>query len=132
MWAAILISPSRPGETPGTAVGVGIAIAVLYFLAGSIYLFVMLSTRGQTIGKRIMKIRVEKTDGSPPGFVVAVLLREIVNLIICCIPLVGTIYALVDALFVFRPDSRCLHDHIASTGVVMADAAPAPVMVPAI
>jgi uncharacterized RDD family membrane protein YckC len=33
---------------------------------------------------------------------------------------IGWIFALVDALFIFREDRRCLHDFIAGTRVVRA------------
>jgi uncharacterized RDD family membrane protein YckC len=43
-----------------------------------------------------------------------VLLRGVVNGLLSIIPL----YGLVDALFIFREDKRCLHDLIAGTIVV--------------
>lgn len=124
-----------PGQAPGPmgagAMGMA-AILGLYGLAVAIYQIYLLSTRGQTFGKKTMKIRIVKLDGSQPGFVHAVLLRAIVNALPTMIPIVGGVYGLVDILFIFRGDRRCIHDLIASTRVVMADAAPAPVMVPAI
>lgn len=81
----------------------------------------MLTTRGQTMGKRIMSVRIVKyPDYSNPGFVHAVLLRAIVNGAIGAIPVVGGIYTLVDILFIFREDRRCIHDLIAGTVVVKA------------
>jgi uncharacterized RDD family membrane protein YckC len=49
-----------------------------------------------------------------------VLLRAILGGIIGAIPYLGGIYGLVDALFIFRDDRRCVHDHIAGTRVVKA------------
>jgi hypothetical protein len=46
-----------------------------------------------------------------------------VNGLIALIPF----YGLVDILFIFRGDRRCIHDWMARTKVVPADAAPAPV-----
>jgi hypothetical protein len=34
---------------------------------------------------------------------------------------VGTFLVLVDVLFIFRKDRRCVHDHIAGTRVVNLD-----------
>ncbi len=34
------------------------------------------------------------------------------------VPFVGGLFALIDALFIFRKDHRCIHDHIAGTKVV--------------
>lgn len=88
--------------------GVGILVA---------YQIYLLSTLGQTIGKKLMNIRIVKCDsGGNGGFLPNVLLRTIVNGILAFIPL----YALVDVLFIFREDRRCIHDMIAGTRVVDA------------
>jgi uncharacterized RDD family membrane protein YckC len=79
----------------------------------------MLSTRGQTLGKRILGIRIVKfTDQSNPGFVGAFLMRAVVPGIIGAIPYIGFIFSLVDICFIFREDRRCIHDLIAGTQVV--------------
>jgi len=105
---------------PGPIGVVAMAVAALYFVAFAIYQLYLLSTRGQTLGKRWMKIKIIKLDGSNPGFVGAVLLRAIVNGIISAVPYLGGIYGLVDILFIFREDRRCIHDMIAGTRVVVA------------
>lgn len=93
----------------------GFAFFLLLCFAGiQIYL---LTTSGQTVGKRIMNIKIVKYDDeSEGGFVHNVLLRGIVNGIIGIIPF----YGLVDVLFIFRDDQRCIHDLIASTKVIKA------------
>jgi len=130
---SLTIKPT-PGEPPPSmgALTMGLAALVgLYSLGVAIYQIVKLSTRGQTVGKKAMKIRIVRLDGSQPGFVHAFLLRAIVNALPAMIPIVGSIYSLVDVLFVFRADRRCIHDMIAGTRVVMTEAAPAPIVVPA-
>jgi uncharacterized RDD family membrane protein YckC len=112
----------QPSPAPGMGAIVGGVLAGLYVLALAIVQIVMLSTRGQTIGKRAMKVRVVKLDGSAPGFVHAVLLRVIVNALPSAIPLIGSLYGLIDILFIFRADRRCIHDLIAGTRVVIANA----------
>jgi uncharacterized RDD family membrane protein YckC len=97
-----------------------IALGVLSLLGIAIYQLVLLSKRGQTIGKRWVAIKIVKLDGSAAGFVHAVLLRGFVNGLISGIPYLGGVYALVDLLMIFRDDRRCLHDMIASTRVVKA------------
>ncbi len=75
----------------------------------------LLSRKGQTIGKQMLNIKIVKySDQSNGGFVHNVLLRSIVNGIIGIIPL----YSLVDVLFICSWSQRCLHDHIAGTTVV--------------
>ena len=81
------------------------------------YQMYLLSAQGQTIGKNIMSIKIVKCDtGDNGGFVTNVLLRGILNAIISFVPL----YSLVDILFIFRDDRRCIHDLIANTRVVEA------------
>ena len=107
-------------KSPGLIGGIAMGLASLYILALIIYQIYSLSTRGQTLGKRWMKIKVIKLDGANPGFVGAVLLRVIVNGVISAVPYLGGIYGLVDILFIFREDRRCVHDLIAGTRVVVA------------
>jgi uncharacterized RDD family membrane protein YckC len=89
--------------------GLGVAGVQIYLLC----------TAGQTIGKKLLGIKIIKqSTGKNGGFVTNVLLRAIVNGLITSIPFVGSIYALVDVLFIFAEDRRCIHDHLAGTVVV--------------
>jgi len=88
----------------------GLAIVVIL-----IYQAYLLTTAGQSIGKKLVHIKIMKANtGGSRGFVTNVLLREIVNSLLALIPL----YAIVDILFIFRDDQRCIHDMIAGTRVV--------------
>ncbi|MFO1485411.1 MAG: RDD family protein [Verrucomicrobiaceae bacterium] len=97
-------------------------IAGLGFVGLTIYNIVLLATRGQTIAKKWLGIRiVTHPDGQNPGFVKAFLLRSFVNGIIAqFVPL----YPIIDACFIFREDQRCLHDLIADTTVIEEDKTP--------
>lgn len=89
------------------------ALVLGYFV---LYIW-MLTARGQTPGKWILKIRIVKVStGENGGFVPNVLLRGFVNGVLDYIPF----YALADALFIFRDDRRCIHDLLAGTQVVRA------------
>lgn len=93
-------------------------ISIYLFIACSLILaiiqWVFLSVRGQTIGKILFKIRIVRADDCKNGgFVSNVLLRAILNSFISLFPF----YGLVDALFIFSEDNRCLHDRIAGTVV---------------
>jgi uncharacterized RDD family membrane protein YckC len=91
-------------------------LASLALLIVQIYL---VSTRGQTIAKRILGLRIVRyTDGSNPGFVRGWLLRAFVPSLIGVLPMVGNLFTLVNYCFIFREDRRCLHDLIADTRVV--------------
>jgi uncharacterized RDD family membrane protein YckC len=80
---------------------------------------IMLSMRGQTIGKWITGIRIVMFQtGARAGFVRAVLLRSFVMSVFSNIAYVGAGIQLFDILCIFRADRRCLHDLIADTVVV--------------
>jgi uncharacterized RDD family membrane protein YckC len=80
---------------------------------------VLLSVRGQTIAKRLFRIRIVRhRDGSNPGFTRAFLLRSLLPEMIEMIPFLGAVFVIADACFIFRSDRRCLHDWIADTSVV--------------
>ena len=83
----------------------------------NVYLF---HQNGQTIGKKLLGIRVVRTDGSKVSLARWIVLRAGVISLISAIPLVGWIVAIVDPLLIFRDDRRCLHDLIADTRVVLA------------
>ncbi|MFM1886506.1 MAG: hypothetical protein RL026_1663 [Pseudomonadota bacterium] len=102
----------------------GLALPEIYLLlVGVLALFVvqvwLLASRGQTLGKLILKIRiVRSTDGGNPGFVHAVLVRFLAVALLGAVPFVGWLFTLVDLLFIFGPDRRCLHDRMAGTRVL--------------
>jgi uncharacterized RDD family membrane protein YckC len=97
----------------------GVSLLGLAVLTLSIVQIVMISTRGQSIGKRILGIRIVRhPDGSKAGFVNGWLIRSFVIGIIGAIPWLGMIFTLVDICFIFREDRRCIHDLMAGTYVV--------------
>ena len=80
----------------------------------------LIATSGQSIGKKVVGLKIIKTDGSDVNFVSGVILRSWIPAFIGWIPLVGSIFGLVDALFIFGSDHRTIHDHIAGTKVISA------------
>jgi len=106
-------TPNMPMLFGGVA---ALGAAVLILLAIQIYL---LTTRGQTIGKKLLGIKIVSFDaGTNPGFVKVVLLRSVVNAFFAMVPFIGFLYSLTDILFIFREDRRCIHDLLAGTRVV--------------
>ena len=75
----------------------------------------LLATRGQTLGKMALKLRIVRPDGAQAGFVRLFLVRYLLNNLLCLIPLLGLLYALADCLSIFRESRRCLHDSNADT-----------------
>jgi uncharacterized RDD family membrane protein YckC len=79
-----------------------------------------LKKNGQTIGKKLLGIRISDLEGNVPSFGKIILLRYLPVSLVPLIPLVGSYLSLIDTLFIFRSDRRCLHDLIAGTKVVVA------------
>lgn len=120
LGAAGAFSGDRETVATGLAVAGG-GLAAVGGLALLVIQIWLLTTRGQTLGKRLMSVKIVKhEDGTNPGFVSAVLLRYVVNGLISAVPGIGNLYALADVLFIFRDDRRCIHDFIAGTSVVKA------------
>ncbi len=109
------------GTIIAITVGGGKAIigAVVAGLSFMIYQYYLLATISQTLGKRFMNIIIIDKDGNPCGFLTNVILREWIIGLIGLFPVVGVIIRLVDILFIFRTDRRCIHDMIAGTKVIL-------------
>jgi uncharacterized RDD family membrane protein YckC len=112
----------EPGHYGGLIVGG--AIAVLALLAYIGYSISLVYRFGQTFGKKVMGIRVVRTDGSRVAFARFVFLRWLPLGLLGAIPYIGWIVGLTDSLLIFRDSSRCLHDDIADTLVVTAASSP--------
>jgi len=95
-------------------------IAVLYGLGWVVYNLRLMSSQGQTWGKKQLGVRVVRTDGSPVSLARWILLRQFATGLVGWIPFVGPFLGLVGYLLIFRVDRRCLHDLIADTKVVVA------------
>jgi uncharacterized RDD family membrane protein YckC len=78
------------------------------------------AANGQTIGKRMVGIKVVRKDGSKASLARIFWLRNVVNTIPSLLPLIGYLYTLVDLLMIFGESHQCLHDRIADTIVVKA------------
>jgi uncharacterized RDD family membrane protein YckC len=96
----------------GALVGVGTYLALNgYFLARD----------GQTIGKKVAKTKIVRSDYSKATFGRIIGLRLLPFWIISVIPYVGMVASFVNPLFVFRSSRKCLHDDIADTIVVKVE-----------
>ena len=79
-----------------------------------------LFTRGQTVGKLLVGIKIVSLDGTPAA-ALNLCTRTFVLISIALIPLPYNflgLLLLIDPLFIFGKDRRCLHDHIGQTKVV--------------
>ncbi|MFC7382505.1 RDD family protein [Sphaerisporangium rhizosphaerae] len=90
-----------------------VAVAIMLLL----YLWICHAYWGQTIGKRLCRLRVVRADGTPLTPSQAGV-RSVVSAAGNLIPYVGLLFSLVDGLWIFGPSKRCLHDVVAGTVVV--------------
>ncbi len=81
---------------------------------------VLLAQRGQTIGKKASGIRIVRTDDSDASFSRLFFMRLILTWVMGSVPFIGPLFSLVNVLFIFREDRRCIHDLICDTKVVVA------------
>jgi uncharacterized RDD family membrane protein YckC len=109
------------GQEPNPVlVGTMVVLMVGGLIALLVVNLMWLHKYGQTIGKRILKIKVLRADGSRCALSRIVFARWLPVTLLGQVPLIGPIAGLVDALMIFREDRRCLHDLIADTIVVRA------------
>ena len=81
----------------------------------------LLAKRGQTIGKMIVGTKIVSYEtGEILSFGRVIGLRYLPVSVVANIPLIGSLLILVNVLFIFGKEKRCVHDHIAGTKVVMA------------
>jgi uncharacterized RDD family membrane protein YckC/DNA-directed RNA polymerase subunit RPC12/RpoP len=89
--------------------------SLLYFIGINSYFW---ATRGQSIGKMALGIKIVRIDGRSSTWGRIVGLRVLPIEFLGWIPIIGGGISLIDILFIFRSSKRCLHDEIARTKVV--------------
>jgi uncharacterized RDD family membrane protein YckC len=97
--------------------GIVALIGLIVFATLNIY---FVTKNGQSIGKKLMGIKLVRTDGSKAGLGRIFWLRNAIGFVIGVIPLVGGLYSLIDSLMIFSEPRRCVHDRIADTIVIKA------------
>jgi uncharacterized RDD family membrane protein YckC len=93
-----------------------IFVGVMGFIAWAWITLLLVARYGQTIAKRMLDIKVVRSDGSQASLGRIFWLRNVVNTLLGVIPL----YSIIDPLFIFGERRRCIHDLIADTIVVKA------------
>ena len=95
---------------------VGGLLALAGLIAWTWLTGLFVARNGQSIAKKMLGIKVVRTDGSPASLGRILLLRNGVNTVLGIIPF----YGLVDALLIFGEPRQCVHDKIADTIVIKA------------
>ena len=130
MFSAIFHSRTHPQAFTsawlGAVAGAGISLYVggLFYAALIVVTIVLVHRNAQTIGKKVVGIKVARTDGSRASLARIFWLRNVVNgivgMLFFIVPFVGKLYSLIDSLMIFGEQRRCCHDYIADTIVVRA------------
>lgn len=120
LWLVSVLTPYNPWTAQGTDAWsfnpLSMAIGALIFVLLNGYL---LATRGQTMGKALLKIRITRPSGEAVSHT-RLALRYGAGFVAGLVLAVIWIYSLIDCLLIFRKSRRCLHDEIADTIVVEA------------
>ncbi|HEX9732594.1 MAG TPA: RDD family protein [Thermoanaerobaculia bacterium] len=80
----------------------------------------LLAKSGQTMGKKALGIRIVRTDGAAAGLARLLVLRSLLPSMLSWILFIGGFFGLLDTLFIFGEERRCIHDHFADTMVALA------------
>lgn len=79
----------------------------------------LLARRGQTIGKFTLGIRIVSHENNQLLALWKIFsLRYMPRSLLAVVPVVGQFLMIIDVLFIFRKDKRCVHDFIAGTKVI--------------
>ena len=128
-WPTIMgqAKAAGPGRVSRVSAGAAIAGTGTWFYIGVLALLctltitaILVHRNGQTIGKKVMGIKIVRKDGSRVTLTRVFFLRYLASTILSLIPVAGALYGLIDILFIFGEAKRCCHDYIADTIVVKA------------
>jgi len=116
VFAALMLLSLVSSETGNEVYTVGgVEVIVTFTLIWAYFILLEWLWNGQTIGKRLYKLRVINEDGSPAGFT-AVLIRNLVRLV----DFLPAFYGIGLMVIVLSPKSQRLGDLAAGTYVVRA------------
>lgn len=104
------------GESDPTMLATAGFLCLMGFIAWAWITALLVARYGQTMGKRMLDIRVVRSDGSQASLGRIFWLRNAVNVLLGIIPL----YSIIEVLLIFGVRRQCVHDLIADTIVVRA------------
>lgn len=106
----------QPGADITPSMLAGLLIGGIGFVVWAWLTIGNVRANGQSIAKKMLHIKVVRSDGSPVSLSRIFWLRNFVNGALSIIPM----YGLVEVLFIFAEQRQCLHDKLADTIVVKA------------
>ena len=80
----------------------------------------LLARYGQTVGKKILNIKITDLDGNLPSIKKHILPRYAFSTLVAYIPIIGGGISLISILFIFGKSRRCIHDQVGKTIVIDA------------
>ena len=120
--AIILIYVSGIYESLSELESISLLKRVIIGLIGSIFFLIingkLLISYGQTVGKKILRIKIVTLDGQLPNIKTLIFKRYALFLFIQHIPIIGQFISMINPLFIFNKEKRCLHDLVAGTKVI--------------
>jgi uncharacterized RDD family membrane protein YckC len=116
--AGMVVATVADNASESEATGTFFVMGMLLSLALMGLQLFLVAQNGQSLGKRLVGIRVVRTNGSPVSLGRIIVLR---NLLPGAIGSMCGFFNLADALFIFNEDRCCLHDKLADTMVVKVD-----------
>jgi uncharacterized RDD family membrane protein YckC len=111
-WSAYVVKAAAAG------VMFKVSLAIFGFLVYVVVNSYFLAANGQTVGKKLVGIKIVRTDGSTPPLPHILLRRQGPISLIQMIPFVGPLLGLIDVVMIFRGSRQCVHDQIADTCVI--------------
>jgi uncharacterized RDD family membrane protein YckC len=106
------------GAPPTVAYSLALgAVGVIWFVLVNGRL---LASKGQTLGKWILGIKIVDLAGNVPSVRHHLIARYLVYFLPGQIPRGGIFLSTANILWIFGKQRRCLHDHVAGTRVVVA------------
>lgn len=78
----------------------------------------ILDSSGQTVGKRLMKLKIVTTDGHKPHFSRLLFIRHLPFLLLALIPYIGPLALLAVVVSTLRKDGQSFADRLAGTRVI--------------
>lgn len=104
------------GRQPSFVYSLGIAVLGIVVFFAINYRFLV--ANGQTVGKKVLEIKIVDLNGNVPVFQPQLIIRYAVYMLPGQIPVVGQIFSFINILFIFTKEKRCIHDLVAKTKVV--------------
>jgi len=104
------------GQEPSLQYNLAMAgVGLITFIVFNIKFLI---STGQTIGKKVLGIKIVDLQGQLPSIKTTLPIRYAVFFIPAQIPIIGQLLSIINILFIFGKEKRCLHDFAAGTRVV--------------